>query len=140
MELLLPKEKSKRAMRIKCRFQIDAGHSERMLEKMKYKVAEAFVEDVEKQGWKYDPNKLPPTERGFRMTGPYPATIVRGAPSKAERFHFNAERDTAAVRAGERFLPKAMNYVSMVPDITETDRWEYELSAVFIHDEILVET
>lgn len=127
-------------MRLKCRFTVEAGTTSDRLDKYKYKVAEAFVSDLEKQGWKYEPNRLPASERGFKLTGPFPATPVKGLPSRAEQFRFNAQRDMARVLAGDKLRATDLSYVSNVPLLGETDKWEYELSAVFIHEEILVET
>ena len=140
VELLLRPDLGKKAYRLKCRFTIEANHKPEYLEKVKYKVAEEFINDIKKQGWEYDPNRLPPSERGFKLTGPYPATPMTGLPTKAEQFRFNAKRDMPRIAAGDKMRLPELNYAQSVPLLGETDKWEYELSAVFIHATILVET
>lgn len=140
VELLLRPDLGKKPYRLKCRFTIEANHKPEFLERVKFQVAEAFVIDMKKQGWEYDPNRIPPNQRGFKLTGPYPATPVTGLPTKAEQFRFSAKRDMARVMAGDPMRLPPTSWAKSVPILGETDKWEYELSAVFIRETILVET
>lgn len=139
-ELLLRPEQPKRGYRLRCRFAIEAHPKPEWLDKVKFKVAEDFVKDMEKQGWEYDPNKVEPALRGFRLTGPYTFTPITGLPSKTEQFRFSARRDLDKVLRGDRMrLQDLSRYVADVPVLEENEKWEYELSAVFIREQILIE-
>ena len=135
-EILIRPDRGKKAYRLKCRFVIDAFPSERFLDKAKYAAAEQFVRDMEKQGWRHEP------QHGFKMTGPYPATEIVNLPKRSEQEKWNIpSRDLlAAVQAGYRLDSPAASYVKPVPLITETDRWEFELAGVFLHETILTES
>ena len=139
-ELLIRPDLGKRAYRLKCRFAMPAYPLPTWVENEKYKTAERFVSDMAKQGWEYDPGRLAPSERGFKLTGPYPKTPILVLPSSVERQRIDAHRDLAKVRAGDRMRDKGSDYVSTVPMIEESEYWEYEISAVFIRNTILVET
>lgn len=134
--ILIRPDRGKKPYRLKCRFIIGAFPSERALEKAKYIAAEQFVRDMEKQGWRHEP------QHGFRMTGPYPATEIVNLPkrSQQERWHLPSRDILAAVQAGYRLPRPDTSYVKTVPHITQTDAWEFELAAVFLHETILTES
>ena len=134
--IFLKPELEKKAYRLKCRFTVEANSLPDWVEKIKYKVAEEFVSDMEKQGWKYDPNKLPPAERGFKLSGPFSHMQTVQLPKFST---FKAAEALPRVRAGDRMRDNTNNYVQTVPLLDQTDKWEYELSAVFIRSQILTE-
>jgi|SRR3972149_2774279 len=138
VELLLRPDLGKKAYRLRCRFRIGAYPSERTLEKAKYKAAELFVRDMAKQGWEH----LEP--HGFKMSGPFPATETGYLPkrSQQERWHVpSRELIGAVLNSYTPRLPVAHDnsYARIVPLVTETDDWEFELAAVFVHPTILTE-
>lgn len=137
--LILKPDVPKKAYRLKCRFTVESGVQVEQLDRIKVKVAEQFVEDLGKQGWIYDPNKLHPAERGFRLSGPFSKVTPLGLPSKSEIRRFSAKDALAGIQTGNKFRSKEFNYVSTVLGLDETDKWEYELSAVFIRPRILTE-
>ena len=101
-----------------------------MLNRDKVRVAERFVKDMAAQGWVHDPRF------GFRLTGPFPAIVpvtihVPRTPSAREMLPYVAQ--------GARFLDAGGTIAGMMPKITESEWWEYELAGVFVRDEILVE-
>lgn len=139
-ELLLHKDLGKRAYRLKCRFKIDPNPKPDWLERTKFQAAELWVQDMEKQGWEYDPNKLEKSLRGFTMKGPFVSTPVTGAPSRLEQFRFNAKRDLPKILSGDPMrVPDLSRYVATMPSLGESPQWEYELSAIFIRKTLLVE-
>lgn len=137
-ELLIRPDLGKRAYRLKCRFAMPAYPLPTWVESEKYKMAERFVSDMAKQGWEYDPNRLAPSERGFRLRGPYATTPVSDI--KAIGRSIVARRDLPRVLAGDPLRDTGEDFASIVPLLDETDKWEYEISAVFIRNTILVET
>ncbi len=133
VELLIRPDLGKRPYRLRCRFDIDAYPSERSLEKAKFAAAEMFVKDMKKQGFEYW------EKHGFTMTGPYSAVDTITLPKRGKG-PLPSKDIMAAVAAGYRpGQPSNSNGVKTVPLITETDRWAFELSGVFIHDTILTE-
>ena len=139
-EVLIKPDLGKKAYRLKCRFTLPAYPMPDWIEKAKWKAAEMFVADMAKQGWEYDPNRLSLNVRGFRITGPYSKTPIMVLPTSIERQRLVAHRDLFRVRAGDRMRDKGSDYAKVLPMIEESDQWEYEISAVFIRNVILVET
>ena len=135
---LVRPDRGKRAYRLRCRFQIDAFPKASFLEKAKYAAAEAFVRDMAKRGWQHV------EKYGFRMTGPFPATVTVNLPKRSQQMPWAIpSRDLLpAIQAGYRFGPRESSspYISEVPLLGETDRWEYELAGVFVHETILTES
>lgn len=135
--LLLRPDLGKKAYRLRCRFCIGAFPSEGSLEKAKRVAAEAFVTDMAKQGWSYLDHY------GFKMTGPYPAIEVVQLPkrSQQERWHLRSADMMSAVTMGTRIgrIAQDGGYAKPVPLLAESDRWEFELAAVFAHETILTE-
>ena len=135
MEVLIRPDLGNRAYRLRCRFVVDAAPQQdyyraiwrRALEKMQHAMAERFISDMAKQGWGYLPSQ------SITMTGPFsetPIVSLRGI----RRPHFDARRPDLR-RRGDA----AASLVSIVPDLDKTDRWEYELAAVFVHKTLLME-
>lgn len=144
--LLLRPDLGKKAHRLRCRLTIDAaprhpymrGFWEREFEKAKYKTAEWFVEDMAKEGWTYV------EKHGFTIRGPLPAIPLLGLPkaSQQPRWHIPSQELLAAVRAGHPPPPleaRDDGIVYNVPSLDRTDKWEYELAAVFYRPTILQE-
>ena len=128
-DLLLRRDLGKRAYRLRCRFSVGAFPKEDWLRKAKVAAAEKFIEDMTKQDWRYvEPH-------GIRMTGPFAAMQAMSLPRRhqQEQWHWNARTP---------FIPQGLSKdvpVVTVPSLGETDKWEYELAAVFTHDTILTE-
>src|SRR3990167_8739336 len=132
-ELLLRPDLGKRAYRLKCRFVVGAFPNERTLEKAKYEAAELFVRDMAKQGWQYM------GEHGFKMQGPFPATVTMTLPNEA-RWHIPSRELLPAISQGYGVRAAIDGgYARNVPLITETDSWEFELAGVFIRETIMTE-
>jgi len=106
--------------------------------KTKFKVAELFVADMAKQGFEYDPNKLPPHVKGFKLTGPYPATPDITSIKVPKRY--TGKQALLRVAAGDRLHDEGQDYATTLSSIDMSEQWEYEISAVFIHKTILTET
>ena len=132
--LLLRSDLGKKPYRLRCRFSVDAFPRASWLEKAKHAAAEAFVQDMAKQGFEYL------DQHGVTMTGPFSATPITGLPSRRERGRFNARQALPAVLAGNPLRPPERSYAVSVPLLDESEKWEYELAAVFIHKTLFVET
>ena len=136
VELILRPDLGKGAYRLRCRFTVDAPprHLQRRavwaqtLEKMKLECAQRFVNDMAKRGWEYM------DKHGFQMTGPYHGVQVVDL-SKLRRQHFNTRSPDFWHRNG--LGPESA--VTTLPSLQESDKWDYELSAVFIHKTLLAE-
>jgi len=131
--LLLRPDLGKKAYRLRCRFSIGPFPSERSLGKAKRAAAEAFIADMAKQGWYY-------LDRyGFKMTGPYPSIEVVQLPTRnqQERWHVPSAEIVAGKRIGQ--IAQDGGYARPVPPLAESDKWEFELAAVFAHQTILTE-
>ena len=141
VELLLRPDLGKKAMRLKCRFVIDAAPAqpyyraiwERELEKAKYKAMDWFVKDMAKEGWTYL------EKHDVRMRGPFAATVTV-TPVKSQ-WHIPSRDLISAVQSGYRFDASAQDggCAYSVPLLGETDSWEFELAAVFVRNTILIE-
>jgi hypothetical protein len=140
-ELLIRPDLPKRAYRLKCRFTTGAGvseHSDAFI-RVRNEVAWRWVVDMEKQGWKYDPNKYEPSARGFTCTGPYPVTPVTGVPKFHQRKKYTSKEMYARVMAGDPCRDEGQDWVVPVLGVHESDKWDWELTAVFIRTMILTE-
>lgn len=136
LELLLRPDLGKKAYRLKCRFLIGAYPSERTLEKAKFHAADLFIQDLAKQGWENV------SKHGFKMSGPFAAVQVINLPkrSQQERWHTPSKDMIAAVSAGYKPPPPPPeSYVQTVPDVAESEDWEFELAGVFVHSTIMTE-
>ena len=134
-ELLFRRDLGKRPYRLRCRFQIDARPKAEWLEKAKIAAAEAFVRDLRKQGFEYM------DVHGIRMTGPYAVAVIPRLPkrSQQEPWHVNAREMLPAALAGYRPpAPSGMGPVGTIPLLGHSEKWEYELAAVFIHETMLM--
>ena len=140
VDILLRTDLPKKAYRLRCRFTIEAYPKQEWLDRAKLKAAEMFVEDMIKQGWQYDPNKIHPNSRGFKLTGPYTATPITGLPKLNTIKRITNKEALARVSAGDPMRDTGEDWAVTLPGLFESNSWEYELSAVFIRTTILVET
>lgn len=131
LELLLRPDLGKRPYRLRCRFTTHPNPSRDFLDREKVKVAERFIADMAAQGWDFL------GQYGVRLTGPFvpvqPVTIRRPRTLRA--------RDMLdGVAQGARFLAGGPETrAQQVAPFGETEYWEYELAAVFLHGTILTE-
>ena len=139
--LILRPSRDKKPYRLKCRLKIEPapspvrdslGHGRwrARLEREKVRIAELFVTVLRTQGWE----NLP--AHGFKMRGPFPMVVPTSI--KVPRVPSAREME-AAVRQGARFLDEGRDYASAVPKLHMSEYWEFEISGVFVRDEILTE-
>ena len=131
--VIMPKDHGYRPYRLRCRFSIGAYPRQDWLDKAKIAAAERFVEDMAKQGWEYI------DRHGVRMTGPYSPAIITGIPAFGERERIKASEAAYAVSQGARLLPKKQSLVASVTPVSQSDVWEFEISAVFERKTIVME-
>ena len=135
--LLLPVDHGKKPYRMHARFASAAYPREEWLVKARNACAEAFIRDMAKQGWHYVDRPGP--EFALQLTGPFtkmppPSLAPIG---QQERWHFNARTDDPL--ASRLRIPHETPGVHTLAPRTETDEWEWDISAVFVHDTILME-
>ena len=129
-QLLLRSERDHKAYRLKCRFKIEPHPSQFRLDIEKVWIAERFVRDMRAQGW----DNLP--GHGFKMRGPFPQII----PTTLHRVRRLTAREMLPhVRQGARFLAGGHDGVSIVPRLSASEWWEYEISGVFSRKAIVME-
>ena len=138
-ELLLRPDLGKKAYRLRCRFTVEAYTLPDRIDKYKFKMAEKWVADMYKQGWDYDPNVLPLDDRGFKLRGPFSATPITGLPKLKDIRPMTNREALARVMAGDKLRDTGEDWAVTLPEIDKTDKWEYELSAVFVRNTILTE-
>jgi len=129
LQTIIKPGRDKKPYRLRCRFKIEPYPRRERLDREKVTVAERFVEDMRKQGWVYN-------HSGFKMTGPYPAIdpITIHVPKT-----LSAREMLAGVSQGQRFLAPEGTVARLMPTLTESEVWEYEVAAVFIRDAIMTE-
>lgn len=129
----------KRAERRHCRFSIGAYPTHRQLEKAKYRAAEQFITDMAKRGYEYigESGRLPPAERGFKMAfkGAHIETMNLDRPRRPP----SSRQMLPQVMQGARFRSEREPAVFTVPHFSETETWDYDLSAVFVRDNFLMD-
>ena len=130
VELILRPDLGKRPLRLKCRFKVEPQPSPRQLELAKNHCADLFVQEMAKQGFAYM------SQFQFRITGPY-VFMEPSSPPSPKRLR--AKDMLPQVAQGARFLDEGETGVQEMPAILYTEYWEYELSAVFLHDTIMGE-
>lgn len=125
--------------RLKCRFRVGAYPSERVLTEAKFRSFDLFVDAMAKQGFDYigESSRLPEDERGVRM-------VFKGAHVAIMNMHRPKRRLTSKemlpqVMQGARFLPEEETHAAAVPHYTEVEFWDFELSAIFLRDTMLME-
>ncbi len=138
-ELLVRPDLGKRGYRLKCRFTVEAYTRPEAVNKLKFKVAELWVQDMYKQGFDYDPNVLPMDERGFKLVGPFVSTPITGLPKTSDIRPMSGREALRRVLTGDPLRDTGKNFVANLPAIHETDKWEYEISAVFVHTTLMAE-
>ena len=128
--LLLRPGRDKKAYRLRCRFKIEPHPSQDRLDREKFKTAELFIRDMQKQGWENHSGS------GFVMKGPFPRVV----PTTLHPRHIPTAREMLpGVARGERFLDPGVTGVSLVPSLSASEWWEYELAGVFIRTQIMTE-
>ncbi len=129
-ELILRPPRDKTPYRLKCRIKTEPYPSRSRLDVEKVRVTEQWVVDMHKQGWENLPG------HGFKMAGPFPAVTPMD-------LHFkripSAQEMLPEVMQGARFLDPGVDGVQEVPALHESEWWEFEISGVFIRDEIHIE-
>lgn len=141
-ELLIRASRVKKPYRLKCRLKIEPAPSpvrdydghlrwRSRLEREKVRIAERFVSDMKAQGWEHRPGD------GFRMRGPFPMVV----PKTIHRVRaLSAKEMMPHVAQGARFLDRGTDGVSIVPKLEASEWWEFEISGVFIREQILTES
>lgn len=132
--LLLRPDRGVRPYRLRCRFTVNAYPSERELDEACIAAVEQFIKDMAKQGWDYL------DEYGFQLDkSPKPhfalsEVLPRG---KQEEWHVDARKvqNPSAVKRIGLSSPGVIT----VPSVAHSDRWDFELSAVFLHKTLLTE-
>lgn len=128
--LLFPRDLGKKAYRLKCRFVIEPRPSRECLTRGAIKALELFVVDMAKQGWRHVSGEAP------RLRGPFSPTktmTVRRTPPPSAR------EMLPSVAQGNRFRAGGETLAHLVTPLAESDRWEYEIAAVFARDAIRAE-
>ena len=129
VEILLRPDLGKKAYRMRCRFTIDSYPKDEWLEKVKYEVARRFVEDMAKQGYDYI------DKFGFKLSGPLDHVAVSHfipPYNRQEKWHY-------AARDGMPMRVSGDSYASDLPSLAEAEKWDFELSAVFVSRTLVVE-
>ena len=137
VQLLVRPDLGRKAYRLKCRFTVNAFPDPELLAKEKFRVAEMFVTDMAKQGFDYL------DKHGFRMSGPYPQIRTITLPKRhlQKQWHTPSRELLPGLSQGR--IPHKVDdpgYVTTLGQMHETDAWDFELSGVFVHKTILVET
>lgn len=130
MQTIIRPSLDNKPYRLKCRFKIEPYPRLDRLAREKVRLAERFVDDMHKQGWEYD------SRWGFKMHGPFPPVTpisLRTPPPLRARDMLNG------IARGERYLDEERSSVSIVPPLAMSEWWEYELSGVFIRQQIQTE-
>lgn len=117
---LVPTQPEYRVFRLRCRFVVDAFHTEAQFERERLKAAYAFMHELERTGWASADGRLGVTG------GPFPATVVSsGVPDVPRR---------APVEHGPhaRVGPAYVSPVLEIPTLLNVSDWEYEISGLFV--------
>lgn len=121
----------KKAYRLHCRFTVGAYPSYRVLEKAKYRAAELFVRDMAKQGFQYvDRHGMTMVFRGASVQ-----VMNLGKPKRPPSSRQMLPHVMQGAKFRSEWEPPIQN--ALLP--SETESWDYELSAVFVHDTILMD-
>ena len=129
--ILPPPTRDKRGYRLRCRFKSDPYPMESRLDREKVVIAEKFVADMHKQGWEHD------GRYGFKLTGPFP--MIPAPITIRPRRMRTAREMLSGVMQGQRFRDEGENYAQPMPKLVFSEYWEYEISAIFVREEILTE-
>jgi len=131
--VIMRRDHGYRPYRLRCRFAVEAYPTQGWLETARHEAAERFIEDMDKQGWDYM------DQHGVQMSGPYSPAIITGVPSFADRERIKAKDAAYAVAQGARLLPQKTQMVASVTPVAFCDKWEFELSAVFLRKTVVME-
>ena len=130
LQIIAKPSRDRKAYRLKARFKVEPYPKAERLKREKVRVAEMFVADMNKQGWTYVP------KYGFAMKGPF--SFV--APTTLHTPRALSARDMLpGVMNGQRFRNNGGSVASLVPALSKTEWWEFELSGVFSRPQIMTE-
>ena len=130
MQTIIRPSRDNKPYRLRCRFKIEPYPRMERLDREKVNVAERFVKDMHQQGWEND------GRFGFKMTGPFPT--VSPVTVRMPRIP-TAKEMLPYVLNGARFLDKGEDTAQLVVPLMESESWEYELSGVFIRQQMMSE-
>lgn len=112
------------------RFRIGAHPSPDQLAKERNWAMDDFIRQMAIRDWDYVP------KYGYKMAGPFiaiePVTLPKPSRLKAKEI-------MPHVMQGARYLDDGTENVMTVPLLSETENWEYELAAIFVHRTILTD-
>ncbi len=121
----------KRPYWLHCRFEIGAQPTRRQLEQATHKWADRFIEDMAKKGYQY-------VEKfGIEVTFKGAHIAVMNLPRHPRVL--SAKEMLPQVMQGARFRATDEPRVMVVPHFTETELWDYDIKACFLHDTILMD-
>lgn len=112
------------------RFRIDPYPSRDLIEVEKVRLAERFVSDMHKQGWDY-------AGQGFKLTGPFPYVepMTIHIPKT-----LTARQMAPMVAQGAKYRDDGGSIAPMMPVLSESECWEFQISAIFSRADLLTET
>ena len=132
--LLIRPDHGYKAYRLHARFSVDARPSPAYLAKAKMVAAEKWIADMEKQGWDYL------DKHGIELRGPVPAMPApKGLPSIAQMERIKAKDAALAVAGGARLLAKPDSWVADIPTLANSEKWDFDLAAVFVRKTLVME-
>ena len=114
-----------------CRFRIEQHPTKDSLDRGKVKAAEWFVEDQRKEGFEY-------VGRFGFILNPKPFVPVVPVTLDTPK-HLTARQMLSGVIQGNKYRANEFAGVQTVPLLGESEYWEYDISAVFVHRTILTE-
>ncbi len=130
LQIIAKPSLDRKAYRLKCRFKVEPYPKRERLKREKVRVAEMFVADMDKQGWKYIP------QHGFTMKGPF--SFVAPTTLHTPRA-LSAREMLPMVMNGGRFRDNGGSVAKPVLALSMTEYWEFELTGVFSRPQIMTE-
>lgn len=94
-----------------------------------------FIADMNRQGWHY-------IDKGVWISNqPVARVVAAGGPTILERERFVAKDALPRVMQGDRMRLKhdALRYVTVVPQLSQAEEWEYDIKAAFWRETVLTE-
>mgnify|MGYP001574454941 CR=1 FL=1 len=128
--IILPRQLDEKPYRLRCRFLIERQPTARRLDLEKVRVAERFVADMRKQGWRHD------ARYDFRLRGPLPPVELTTLHPKPA---LTAAQMLTGVLAGQGFRDESPVEAVAAGQIPTAEAWEYEIAGVFTRRQILTE-
>jgi len=130
IQTIIKPDLGKKPYRLKCRFAIDAYPHPDWLTKEAKKIAEQFVRDMKAQGWEHVP------EYQFKIDGPFPKVT----PMTVKQVRQPTAREMLPyILQGATFPDKGGTMAQDLLPLDQQEYWEFELSAVFFRETLLVE-